>query len=80
MATREQNEKRFKHWRDLPGGGRLYWFDRQGINGYQRMIKIVDASEQTLFVIQEIYTDDVLIERHHKYPVDTGHERLTDEE
>lgn len=81
MATREQNEKRFKHWRNLPGGGRRYWFDRQGVNGYQRMIKIVDAREQTLVVVQEIYNDDdILIERHQKYPIDTGHERLDVEE
>ncbi|MEZ4658175.1 MAG: hypothetical protein R2911_11430 [Caldilineaceae bacterium] len=81
MATREQNEKRFKNWRDLPGGGRRYWFDRHGVTGYQRMIKIVDALEQTLFVIQEIYNDDDrLIERHQKYPIDTGHERLESEE
>ncbi|MBV7328158.1 hypothetical protein KFU94_07835 [Chloroflexi bacterium TSY] len=68
MATRGQNEKRFKSWRDLPDGGRRYWFDRQGVTGYQCMIKIVDASEQTRFVIQEIYNDDDRsIERHQKY-------------
>lgn len=82
MATREQNERRFKNWDDLPNGGRRYWTQRRGaVSGYQRMVKIVDADETTLQVVQEIYNeDDVLIERHQKYPVDTGHQRLQDED
>jgi len=81
VATREQNEKRFKNWDTLPGGGRRYWSDRQGVNGFQRMVKIVDADEITLQFVQEIYNEDsALIERHQKYPVDTGHEILSDEE
>jgi hypothetical protein len=78
MATRSQNEKEFGNWDALPDGGRRYWFDRKGgAWGFQRMIKIVDADENTLFVIQEIYNDDgELYERHQKYPVDTGHELL----
>ena len=41
------------------------------------MIKIVDANENTLQLIQEIYDDDEkLIERHQKFPIDTGHEEL----
>jgi hypothetical protein len=45
------------------------------------MIKVVDANEVTLQVAQEIYNDEgVLIERHQKYPIDTGHEKLVDEE
>ena len=82
MATRDQNEKRFKNWADLPDGGRRYWIDRPGtVSGSQRMIKIVDADEVTLQVVQEIYNDEqVLIERHQKYPVDTGHERFEVEE
>ncbi len=75
MATRAQNEKDFENWEELPDGGRRYWFDRKGeIWGFQRIVKIVDANENTLFVIQEIYDDDgELYERHQKYPVDTGH-------
>lgn len=82
MATREQNEKRFKNWEELPGGGRRYWSDRRGlVSGYQRMVKVVDANEVTQQVIQEIYDDDgLLIERHQKYPVDTGHAKLEDGE
>jgi hypothetical protein len=78
MASRRQNEREFGNWVDLPGGGRRYWRDRRGrIHGTQRMIKIVDADENTLVVIQEIYNDaDELIERHQKYPEDTGHEIL----
>jgi hypothetical protein len=82
MANRDQNEKRFKNWEDLPMGGRRYWADRQGmVKGFQRMIKIVDENENTLQLVQEIYNDDnILIERHQKYPVDTGHQKLFDEE
>lgn len=82
MATREQNERRFKNWEDLPNGGRRYWTDRKGAaSGFQRMIKVVDANEITLQLVQEIYnSDNVLIERHQKFPVDTGHEKLVDED
>jgi hypothetical protein len=78
VATRRDNERRFKQWEDLPDGGRRYWVDREGaVSGFQRMVKIVDADEVTLSLIQEIYDDDgVLIERHQKYPVDTGHQIL----
>ena len=82
MATREQNEKRFKNWEDLPDGRRRYWSDRKGAEHvFQRMVKIVDADEITLQLVQEIYNDDGgLIERHQKFPVDTGHQTLVDEE
>ncbi len=78
MATRQQNEKRFKHWEDLPDGKRRYWLDRPGIiSGFQRMVKLVDSDEATLQVIQEVYNDaHILVERHQKYPVDSGHERF----
>jgi hypothetical protein len=81
MATRKENEKRFNHWEDLPDGGRRYWYDRLGaIGGFQRMVKIVDANEVTLQLIQEIYDDaGVMTERHQKYPIDTGHERFDEE-
>ena len=82
MATRRENERRFKYWDDLPDGGRRYWYDRAGaVSGYQRIIKVVDADEITQMLIQEIY-DDIgqLIERHQKYPVDTGHEHLGGDE
>ncbi|MDX1995141.1 MAG: hypothetical protein SF029_22355 [bacterium] len=76
MATRQQNEKDFPHWEDLAEGGRRYWYDRKGrVRGFQRLIKIVDGNENTLFFFQEIYDDEGrLIEIHQKYPVDTGHQ------
>ena len=58
MATRSQNEIRFKNWMDLSGGGRRYWCDRLGVTVYQRIIKVVDIDERTIEVVQEIYTDD----------------------
>lgn len=76
MTTREQNEKEYRNWQDLPDGGRRYWRERKGkVSGLQRMIKVVDAAENTRSVIQEIYNDEgELIERHQKYPQDTGHQ------
>lgn len=78
MASRKQNEREFRNWEDLPGGGRRYWRDRKGrVRGFQRMIKIVDADEQTLRVVQEVYNEhDELVEQHQKYPEDTGHMHL----
>lgn len=78
MATRKENEKRFKNWDELPIGGRRYWYDRKStVSGFQRIIKIVDSDEITLQLLQEIYDDEGhLIERHQKFPIDIGHEQL----
>jgi hypothetical protein len=78
MSTRQQNEREFPHWEDLPDGGRRYWRERMGlIGGFQRMVKIVDSAENTARVVQEIYNElGELIERHQKFPVDAGHQVL----
>lgn len=82
MATRSQNEHDFPNWEELPDGGRRYWVDKPGrVRGFARYIKIVDANEVTLSMMQAIYDEDgKLIERHQKYPIDTGHQRVEDEE
>lgn len=79
MATREQNEKEYRNWLDLPDGGRR---DRKGkIIGWQRMVKTVDAQENTTAVVQEIYSDaGELIERHLKFPQDSGHQVMKKDE
>ncbi len=60
MATREQNEKEYRNWQDMPGGGRRYWKERKGaVSGWQRIIKIVDADEKILFLVQEIYENSM---------------------
>ena len=42
MATRHYNEKKFKQWQDLEGGGRRYWYDTLREDGFTvRYIKIV---------------------------------------
>jgi hypothetical protein len=78
MSTRPQNERKFRNWEELPGGGRLYWFDVTGRYGWRaRYLKEVDANETTLRFWQEIYDDQgILVEIHEKYPVDTGHRRI----
>jgi hypothetical protein len=77
MSTREQNEKKFGHWTESPDGGRRYWIDVQGRQGWRaRYLKQVDANETTLRFWQEIYDDKgKLSEIHEKYPLDKGHRK-----
>ena len=78
MSSRKQNETKFGHWDELPGGRRRYWYDLPGRNGWRaRYIKEVDAQEQTLRFEQEIYDNSgQLIEIHRKYPTDNGHQKV----
>ena len=78
MASREQNERKFADWRELTGGGRCYWLDVAGHHGWRaRYLKEVDADENTVRFWQEIYDDTgVLVEIHHKFPVDRGHQNV----
>jgi hypothetical protein len=80
MTTRGQNEKKFKVWDDLPGGGRIYRLDVYGRLGWRaRYCKEVDALETTLRFWQEIYDEGgSLTEVHEKYPLvqDTGKCRI----
>lgn len=79
MGTREQNERKFSNCEILPPGGRRYWFDVLGKQGWKaRYVKEVDADEVTMRFYQEIYDDTgKLVETHHKYPVDQGHQKVT---
>jgi hypothetical protein len=76
MASREQNERKFGQWREVGGGGRRYWLDVAGHQGWlARYLKEVDAAENTVRFWQEIYDHTgTLIEIHQKYPVDLGHQ------
>ena len=77
MSTREQNERKFSSWESLPPGGRRYWFEVLGRQGWKaRYVKEVDANEVTMRFYQQIYDDTGrLVETHHKYPVDRGHQK-----
>ncbi len=35
MGSRSQNEKKFGSWEELPGGGRRYWLDVPGRQGWR---------------------------------------------
>src|SRR3989304_5263456 len=72
MNTRAQNERKFDKWEDLPNGGRRYWLDVTGRQGWKaRYVKEVDETETTVRFWQEIYDDQgKMIELHEKYPVD----------
>ncbi len=76
MASRDQNERKFGQWHDLPDGGRRYWFDVAGHHGWRaRYCKDVDASELTTRFWQEIYDENgILVETHQKFPIDLGHQ------
>jgi hypothetical protein len=82
MANREQNERRFPQWEDLPDGGRRYFRIVTGkLSGYARFVKVVNADEETISFIQEIYDDEgLLVGSHQKYPQDTGHQDVSVEE
>lgn len=46
MASRAQNERKFKHWEELPNGGRRYVREFVGrAGGRARDIKEVDVNE-----------------------------------
>ncbi|MEX2307315.1 MAG: hypothetical protein WD738_06970 [Pirellulales bacterium] len=77
MASREQNERKFGQWRELAGGGRLYWLDVAGQHGWlARYLKEVDARENTIRFWQEIYNETgTMVEIHEKFPVDHGHRK-----
>lgn len=78
MSTREQNERKFPNWEILETGGRSYWLDIQGRHGWKaRYIKGVDGKEETMRFYQEIYDETgALVEVHHKYPIDLGHQKM----
>lgn len=69
MAKRQQNERRFPTWETLPSGGRRYFRIVKGRHtGYARYVKIVDAEENTIAIIQEIYDSE------------TGHQLVVSED
>ena len=78
MASRSQNERKFKQWEELPRGGRRYLREFAGRAGSRaRYIKEVDAGERTVRFAQEIYdASGRLIGTHEKFPVDLEHKKL----
>ena len=78
MASREQNERKFGRWEELPNGARRYIRDYVGrAGGRARYIKEVDKDEVTTRFAQEIYDrEGALIAVHEKFPVDLGHRTL----
>jgi hypothetical protein len=81
MAKRDKNERRFPNWEDLSDGGRRYVRRIKGRqSGYAYDVKIVDANEITIAIIQELFDDaGKLIAIHHKYPEDMGHQTIDSE-
>ena len=82
IAKRRQNERKFRTWRNLPDGGRLYSYEVKGRSGWlARYVKEVDTEESTVRFYQEVFdADGYLREVHDKYPVDLGHRKINREE
>ena len=78
MASRAQNERKFKDWEQLPNGGRRYIREFVGhAGGRARYIKEVDMNERTTRFAQEIHdASGRLVAMHEKFPVDLGHKQL----
>ena len=78
MASRTQNERKFKHWEELPNAGRRYIREFAGrAGGRARYVKEVDATENTIRFAQEIYdANGRLVAVHEKFPVDLGHKQI----
>ena len=78
LQKRKSNENEFDNWIELPNGGRQYWNERAGNFGWKaRYVKEVDSNEMTIKFYQEIYNqNNELVEIHHKYPKDLGHQKL----
>lgn len=78
VSSRNANERKFKQWKELEGGGRLYSREVKGKQGWKaRYFKEVDGEEETVRFWQEIYNErNELTELHEKFPVDTGHQKL----
>lgn len=81
MSTRAQNERKFGHWHELPGGSRCYWLEVVGRQGWKaHYLKEVNTNEETVRFWQEIYDDHgTLVEIHEKYPVDKGHRQVQED-
>jgi hypothetical protein len=78
MASRSQNERKFRYWEQLPNGSRRYIREFVGrAGGRARYIKEVDVNERTIRFAQEIH-DAIgrLVAVHEKFPVDLGHKEL----
>ena len=75
---RQENEKKFANWEELPDGSRLYWFVIEGRMGWKaKYLKKVDSNEWTVSFWQEIYNKSgILVEVHEKYPIDKGHKKI----
>ena len=78
INKRQENEKKFPTYEELPDGGRTYWFEIEVRMGWKaRYVKTVDLNEATVSFRQEIYNENgVLVEIHEKYPIDNGHIKI----
>ena len=77
MSSRSANEKKFDSWENLDHGGRLYKRRVSGRFGwYALYFKETNESEVTMKFWQEVFdSEGVIREIHHKFPVDTGHQK-----
>ena len=65
LNKRKNNEKRFRNWKELSNGHRIYHYEILGRHGWKaQYVKEVDENEITVRFYQDIYNEDnVLVER-----------------
>jgi hypothetical protein len=69
MASRAQNERTFKHWEELQGGGRRYFREFAGrAGGRVRYVKEVDATEITIRFAQNLIKTAALSQSTRNFP------------
>ncbi len=78
MSKKHANEQRFGEWSELSDGGRRYTRRVEGRYGwYAVYVKLTNSKEETTAFWQEIFDElGNLKEVHHKFPEDTGHQKI----
>ena len=78
MSSRNSNERKYKQWSETENNGWLYQRKVIGQHGwYAIYFKEVNWQEEIVGFWQEIYDEfGTLVEIHHKYPEDLGHQKI----
>ena len=79
MSSRNSNERKYKQWSETETEGRLYQRRVMGQHGWFAIyFKEVNKQEEIIKFWQEIFDEKGnLVEVHHKYPEDLGHQKIT---
>jgi hypothetical protein len=78
MASREQNERKYKHWEELPNGGRRYirQFIPARVDAHATSKKWTKPTIRFDLHRKSTMPAVVSLQPHEKFPVDLGHKQL----